>query len=413
MKPQTMANKNLLVLLVGILALALFSTASVSAFGTIADVEVSGIDALGGSVNLANFAGDKVPVLVTFGAQQPAEDVRIKAWISGERENAAVSERFDVIAGRTYSKVLYVPIPSDLDERDESRKLEIVVESRNAGTAAEVTIDLTVQRESYRIEILSVQMPSKVKAGEVVPVDVVLKNRGRQFAEDNYLRIVVPELGLETRTYFGDLSPVDQGGHNPEKEDAVERRAFLRLPSTVQSGLYTVQLEAFNEDSVAKAEKKLLVADAGADTSVVASSSTKTFSVGQTQEYTMTIVNRGTSVGIYELTVNAPSELNVDVDEPVVVVPAGSSRSVKINAESSDEGVYTFAVNVETENGQVLQEKSFKANVKGTSSAGVAQNTTLLLTVILAIVFVVLLVVLIVLLTRKPAKTEEFGESYY
>jgi len=42
-----------------------------------------------------------------------------------------------------------------------------------------------------------------------------------------------------------------------------------------------------------------------------------------------------------------------------------------------------------------------------------SNNTVLILTVILVIIFVVLLVILIVLLTRKPAESEEFGETSY
>ena len=408
-----MAYKNFLVLLVGALFFALASAESVNAFGQIVGVEVNGVNALSG-INFANFAGDRIPVLITFRATQNAEDVRIKAWISGERENAVVSERFDTIADRTYTQVVYLPIPSDLDrELDESRKLDIVVESKNQATADEKVIDLTVQRESYQIQILSVQIQSEVKAGTSVPIDVVLKNRGRQSADDNFLKVSIPELGIETRTYFGDLSPIDQGGNVPDKDDAVERRAFLKVPSNVPAGLYTLQLEAYNADSSAKMERKLVILGAGEDTKIVSSATTKTFQTGEKQIYRMTVVNKGTSVGVYEISINAPKELNVEADESVIVVPAGSSRDVELTADSSEEGVYSFSASVQTENGQTIEEKNFKANVQGNGKGSVANNTTVLLTVILAIVFVVLLVVLIVLLTRKPAKTEEFGESYY
>jgi preprotein translocase subunit SecG len=65
-------------------------------------------------------------------------------------------------------------------------------------------------------------------------------------------------------------------------------------------------------------------------------------------------------------------------------------------------------------NGDLVESKEFAANVEGTSlNTGFSGNTAVVLTVVLAIIFVVLLVVLIVLLTRKPQKTQEFGESYY
>ena len=145
---------------------------------------------------------------------------------------------------------------------------------------------------------------------------------------------------------------------------------------------------------------------------VVPSTSDKTFLAGQNGEYTLTIVNKGTQVRVYGLDVVTPSDLSIDVSDPVVVVPAGSSRAVKLTASSSTEGKYAFTVNVKSGD-QVLDSRTFRANVNGTEKASAGANTTVLLTVILAIVFVVLLVVLIVLLTRKPEKSEEFGESYY
>ena len=408
-----MAKKNLLVFLVSVLVLAFaIQSASAVSFGNIANVEVNGIPASAGVVNFASFAGQKMPVLVRFDATANAMDVKMKAWISGEKGNAADSDRFDVIAGGTYSMLVYVDIPTDMnDNLDEPRTLEIIVESRQDGIADEETIQFRVQRESYDIEILAVNMDGQVKAGEPLPIDVVLKNKGRHFADDTFLKIKVPELGIETQTYFGDLSPVDQG--NPDKEDAVERRAFLRIPSSAKAGVYTVILEAFNGDSVDSLERKIMVSGASEDTMIVASAPEQTFSTNEEGEYTITIVNKGSEVRVYELSIVTPTELDLTLSEPVVVVPAGSSRTVKMTASAKEEGKYTFTVNVFSD-GQATDTKSFKANVKSATGAkGTGVNTTVLLTVILAIVFVVLLVVLIVLLTRKPETKEDFSESSY
>ena len=106
------------------------------------------------------------------------------------------------------------------------------------------------------------------------------------------------------------------------------------------------------------------------------------------------------------------SGLNVEVSEPVVAVPAGTSKTVKIMASAEKAGKYDFAVNVHSE-GELVKEEKFTLDTEGSNARATAGNATVLLTVILAIVFVVLLVVLIVLLTRKPEKSEELGESYY
>ncbi len=409
-----MTQRNLLVFLVTAFALIALTAVSVSAFGDIAYVEVDGVPTTGGSsLHFSEDSGSKVPVLVVFRADAPAEDVRVKAWISGEKENAAVSERFDVYADTVYTRTVYVDLPADLDDNlNEERFLEIVVESRNEGVADELTISFNVQRESYTVEILSVNMNPNVQAGDPLAVDVVIKNRGSHFAEDTFVKLSIPELGLETRTYFGDLSPRDQD--NPDKEDAVERRIFLRIPSNVPAGLYAVELEASNSDSFATATKRVLISATGDEATVVSAVGSKTFSVGETAEYKLTVVNRGNTVGVYEVVLDSSSsKLNLDVSEAIVVVPAGSSRTVSIFASSEEEGEYSFTANVHSESGELLGENTFRANVESNGKTSGTANATVLLTVILAIVFIVLLVVLIVLLTRKPETKEEFGESYY
>lgn len=412
-----MASKNLLVYLAAVFVLVAFA-AGASAFGNITGVEVNGVQALGtsSSLDFANFAGQKVPVLVTFVATENASDVRVKAWFSGESGNAAVSERFDVLAGRVYTKIAYLDVPFDLrDSLDESRKLMVDVENRDQ-TAQQVEIEFTVQRENYKLAILDVSMNSEAKAGDSLAIDVVLKNAGRKSADDAFLRITIPELGIDTKTYFGDLSPVDRA--NPDKDDASERRTYVRIPVDAPAGLYTVNLEAYNSDSDAKTTKKLVVSGASEGVLAISSASSQTFNVGEKGQYMLTLVNRGTTIAVYKLTATAPKDLNVYISEPLVVVPAGSSKTVSVEADSSVRDAYTFSVNVNSEQGTPVSQQSFIANVvegssSGVRSLGTASNATVLLTVILAIIFIVLLVVLIVLLTRKPETKEEFGESYY
>jgi hypothetical protein len=399
---------------------------SVSAFGDIETVEVNGVVVVDhgqqvGSVDLANFVGDRVPVLVVFksanGTGVLAEDVRIKAWISGDAENVVTSERFDVLADRLYTRIIYLDIPSDLrDVLDETRKLEILVESKADGIADAETIDFSVQRASYVLEILSVDMQPEVNVGDSLVVDVVLKNRGRQFADDAFLTISIPELGLEERTYFGDLSPIDQD--DPEKDDAVERRTYIRIPANAEPGLYDIKIEAYNADTYDRVDRRVLVAGGAVEnTQVVAASTSKTFNVGETESYKLTIVNRGTVVRVFELQIDSPNNLDVDVSDSLVVVPAGTSRTVEFLVDSNVRDEYTFSVDVLSDGGALVDTKTFSANVvEGNGNgggAGIQTNTTVLLTVILAIIFVVLLVVLIVLLTRKPETKEEYGESYY
>lgn len=405
-----MKSKNILVSLVTLVVLVAVFAASASAFGSVSSVEVKGEEVLNSGSTIAVFSGETLPVRVTFTASDNATDARVKVWIAGSRELAVSSERFKAIAGSTYTRLVSVQVPTDLKPTEELT-LVVSVESRNDGSVEQVEIPLAGQRESYNVEVLDANIPSKIAAGETLALDIVLKNRGIELSEDAFVKVSIPQLGIEERAYFGDLSATDQS--HPDKEDAVERRVTIRIPSSAKAGIYTIELEAYDADSVTTASKKIAIVGASDSSMVVSSTMSKTFAVGEKANYKLTLVNSGNKVRVYDLSVESPDALSVSLDESIVVVPAGSSKTVALDVTAAKTGRYTFSVGISSDD-NLVKTVEYSANVEGTSSNGVASgNTTVLLTVVLAIIFVVLLVVLIVLLTRKPDKQKEFGESYY
>lgn len=402
-----MEMNKFLIALVAMVA-GLFVLGNVSALaGSISSVEVAGVDAMTGNPNLGVFSGQTLPVRIIFNAGENASDVRVKAWISGDADYAVSTDRFDVISGSVYSKLVTLQIPSDLDQRDQNLQLYVSIETRNNGMIGPVAIKLATQRETYNVNVLDVAYDPTVTAGSTLALAVVLKNTGRHFADDTFVTARIPALGIERRVYFGDLAPVDQA--NPDKEDAAERTMFLNIPARAPAGVYTLEVEAYNADSKSTSTGKVAVVGGSDETRVVSSAGTKTVSVGETATYSMTLVNSGNKARVYELAFEAPSGLMVSSDDQIIALPSGATKVVQVQATADKAGSYTFNVNVKAD-GNLVGQETFSTAVEGSAKAA---NGTVILTVILAIVFVVLLVVLIVLLTRKPQKAEEFGESYY
>ncbi len=399
-----MKSMKLMVSMVAILALVAFLASSVSAFASIDRVTVNGIESFGNGT-AAVFAGETVPVRVIFTATGDETDVRVMARVIGESGISEVSERFDVLTNNTYSRLLNIKMPFDIDP-SEDLVLVVTVES-NARLASERRIDLEVQRESYLVEILSVDSVDQLKAGQTLALDVVLKNRGRQMAEDTYVRATIPELGVSNTAYFSDLTAEDQS--HPDKEDAVERRMYLNIPQNAAPGVYTIELEAYNSDSSSVRTKRIVVVGAGAESRVLSPSTSKSFAADEEKVYSITIVNSGDEIKVYDLVIKTSKGLTVEADDGLVVVPAGSSKTVQLTASASEEGDYTFDVTISSD-GELVKQESFAATVEGSAQK---VNASVVLTVVLAVIFVVLVIVLIVLLTRKPQKSEEFGESYY
>ncbi len=388
---------------------ALFVTVpAVSAFATIRYVETDSVILVDGT-NFAVDAGQTLDLRVVFDSFANMDDVRITARVLGEPGLYETSERFDVLSGNAYSKWLRLTLPNDLDELQESFVLEVQIESQSVISDTQVSY-FNVQRSSYALDFLSVDSNSQAQAGTVLPIEVVLKNRGRHDAEDTFVEASIPSLGISKKIFLEDLSANDSSDNDLE-DDSIEGTILLSIPSSAAPGLYTVELKAYSEDAEQTVTRRLEVVSGSANSALVASASRKTFAANTDGMYTLTIVNSGSNILVYNLVTEADDGLTVDLEDSVVVVPAGSSKSVKVSARSSQDGEYNFKVSALGANNVVVGEQDFTAQVEGRAAVG--GNAAVVLTIILAIVFVVLLVVLIVLLTRKPAKTDELGESYY
>lgn len=404
MNHQPMKSMKLFVSMVAMLVFAAFVASNVSAFASITGVTVNGIEGFN-TGTAAVFAGETVPVRVIFTANETEHDVRVMARLIGENGVSEVTERFDVLAGNTYSRLLNIKMPFDIDP-SENLVLVVTVES-NAHLGSERRINLEVQRDSYLVEILSVDSVEQVKAGQTLALDVVLKNRGSHKAADTYVRATIPELGVSTTAYFSDLYGTDDADAN--EDDAVERRMYLNMPRNAAPGIYTIELEAYNSDSSTVRTKRIVVVGAGQESRVLSPLTSKSFAVGEEKTYSVTIVNSGDEIKVYDLAISASSGLSVEADDTLVVVPAGSSKVAMLTVSAAEKGDYTFDVTVSSD-GELVKKETFAALVEGSSQT---VNASVVLTVVLAVIFVVLVVVLIVLLTRKPQKSEEFGESYY
>ena len=396
---------------VGLFVLAislLFLVSSVSAqtFATINYVEADSVFLVKDSV-FGVEAGQTLDLRVVFMALADEENVRVTARVLGEPGLYEATERFDVLSDRTYSKMLRLDLPSDID-RDENFILEVRVESQSL-IGDELRATFGVQRKNYALEFLSVESPSRISAGEVLPIEVVVENRGRHVAEDTFVIASIPALGISKRIFLEDLNSLEST-NDEEEDDAIAGKILLSIPVNAAPGLYTVEVKAFNDDSEITTVRKVEILGSNAQSDLIASPSSRTFSAGTDGKYTLTLVNSGSRILVYNIVTESDNGLTVDLDNAVVVVPAGESKSVELIARSSREGNYNFKVTVLDSSNNVVGEKSFVANVEGRAVGG---NAAVVLTIILAIIFVVLLVVLIVLLTRKPAKAEETGESYY
>lgn len=384
----------------------LFLAVSVSA-QTVSDVsvEVNGIDA---TASPAIVVGDVIFVRVEFESNVNESDITVRAEIDGQRERVeAETSLFDIEDGHRYSKTLAIEVPFDLRKKI-SGFVDLNV--KISGTDL-ITHELRLQRSSFSLDILAVEVPQTVKAGGSFPVDVVLKNLGYNDLDDLFVTTRISALDVERTAFFGDLVALEcERGQDPDfnwgididrkclerKTNTDDGRIFLQLPFDAKPGVYALELRVEGEDVSTSKTVQVKIENPFPEGNFIVS------------ENQLLIVNPTNQLVVYKLSPKDVEGVSVSLSDSIVSVPAGSSRTVNVDATAETEGTHTLLIDVLSADGSFVETVEFKKVLEGEDVI----SPIVVLTIILAIIFVVLLVVLIVLLRKKP-ETEEFGESYY
>jgi len=428
-----MKSKAILVSFVALFAIA-FALSLVAAsdlkcndYVCVTDVEIDGVSyetvqTLGLSVS------ETIPVVVRFRALDDGDnktsgvsDVRVKAYIEGYKDEISeTTSRFHILEGNTYVKRFSLKLPSSFDIEDLTEDVSLLVRiSAKSEESLEFYVPLELQKDLYNLNLLSLDATDIVYAGNTLAVDVVVENNGNDRLDNVYVKASIPGLGISRKVYLGDLESVADS-YDDDVNDAREKRVYLTIPRNAVPGNYEMEVEAYNYDTSVTAVTRVVVRDV--ETGVLPSVTSKTIAPGSETSFDLVLVNPNDRMVVYTITPEESKGLIVEISEPVVGVGADSSKTVKVNVRATDkveEGTYLVSVNANSETG-LAKQVSFSVSVEEEASKGITgvsvgepTNTVVVLTVILVIIFVVLLIVLIVLLTKRPAESEEFGETNY
>jgi len=417
-----MNMKNLLlfsIALVGILLIGNVVSAATEDLATITAVKVNGLYTCYDE-DISVVAGETVPIEVYFTSEVNASDIRIKAEMEGEKVD--ITDRigpFDVEEGKRYLKTLHIKIPYELkDEISDDISLDLKIWNDDYKTVyPEIT--LRVQRPSYNVDVLSIESDNEIEAGDNFFVAAVIKNRGYNDLDDLFVKLKIPALGVEKTVYAGDLVAVectdcdDDDCCNEDDQDAVQAKFYVKIPYETTPGVYTLEVEAKNDDLDVKKQKQISIKNNFASGNLLVSTLKKTFSVDEKATYQVLVVNPTNKLKVYRVVVDSPSGLNVEGDA-LAAIPAGASKSIELTASANKAGVWIQCVSLFSGEDLVGLKTVQASVISSTKETTTATDPMVILTIVLAVVFIVLLVILIVLLGKKPEKQqEEFGESYY
>lgn len=368
-------------------------------------VKINGINELG-SEDISVVAGESITIEVIFTALEDASDVKLKAELEGDKTDVE-TELFlgDIEEGKRYTETFTLRVPYELkDEVSTDLSLNMKIWNGDYRTDYDEIV-LRTQRPSYNVAVMSISTSQTVEAGELFPINVVLKNVGYNHLDDLYVTIKLPTLGVEKTVYAGDLYAVEN--NDDDEEDTLSLRAYLRIPYEAQSGIYNLEVEVMNDDLTISAIKQITVNNDFSNY-VIVNDYSKMFATGEQGVYNLLIVNPTNTLKVFRIMTESPGSLSTSVSEAIVAVSPGTSKTVQIFAEAQSQGQYTFDVKV-LSGDEIVESVTLSANVQ----SGVASSAVVVLTIVLLIIFLVLLVILIVLLRKKPEKADDFGESYY
>lgn len=401
MKTQNL-NKVFFLTVVSLLAVLTYVSATTTDIATIDSVKIN--DLLDtGSEDISVVAGETITIDVLFTAVESTSNVKVKAELEGVKDTVnTVSPVFTIEDGKRYSKTLTIKVPYELED-DSSENMALNLKIWNGDYKTEhPEITLRVQRPSYNADVMSISSSQKVEAGELYPVDVVLKNIGYNKLNDVYVTAKISALGIERTSYFGDLVSLQ----DKHFDDTESRRIYLEIPYDVEDGVYTLEVEASNEDTTVSKTKQIAIEN-DFSSSVVVPQERKITGVREDTEFELVIANPTNKLKVYRVVTESSGDLTATSNVEIISIPAGLSKTISVTANAAKSGEYDFNVNI------FSGEELVDSVTLGVSASGNSTTSSVVaLTIILAVIFLVLLSVLVILL-RKRSNKEEFGESYY
>jgi len=400
---EKMNAKNLVVFFLALASILLIANTVVAMeeIATIDIVRVDDVSALGEEV--AVIAGETITVKVFFTALQTAADVKVKLELEGQKIDAeAVTQSFNIEKGKKYAKTLTLRIPYELqNEASDDTTLDIKIWNGDFRSEDD-SIALRVQRPSYNAAIMTIDSSQTVEAGQIYPIDIVLKNTGYNNLDELYVTVKINALNLERTAYFGDLVAVDND------DDTETKRFYLQIPFDADAGLYTLDVEASNADLSVSRTKQITIENEFS-ASTIATTLRKAVGVNEDAEFELIVANPTNKLRVFRIVPESSGDVDVSANVQLIAVPAGTTKTVGVTATPHAKGEYNFDVSVFAGE-ELVDSVTLTVYASGRS---ISSNSTVALTIILIVVLLVLLGVLYMLLRKKPEANEELGESYY
>ena len=430
-------NKTILMILVAIVALTAFASASSDLYD-ITHVYVDGMDVSDGDISGIELT-DNMEVKVYIegtgnsstcpdGVDDCSVEVKVKAWIGGYEYDdiEATSDAFDIEPGVSYRKTLTLDIPDDLDVEDNDYTL--YVEVYDSQDEERESYDLYVEKTSHSLEIMDVIYDSNVNAGDTLPIEVRVKNLGDDKEED--IKVEASIDGVDsTADYIDELTSDELANEDEESSDSVN--LDLDLPEDLESGSYTLLITvSYNRGHDFLEETYQLNVDGVDETTTEEGTAKTTLSLSSTSvdgtqsddsTFTLKFTNTGSASETYKVTVNGITQWATSSVSPssVTVAPGSTEEmTITITPDSDAVGEKDFSLQIFDSNDKLIKDQAMTMNVS--EDTGLFGNTSTMLKVGFIILIVLVILIGLIFAFRKMKDDDDDdelepkeGKTYY
>lgn len=404
-------------LIIATLLFAVFATAASAQQIPISVDEVEFDDTtlnLFGTNQLSVERGESYEVRVRVTPFSDVKNAEIRVSISGYEFNDVDdiedhTDLFDMDANVTYVRKLQIRIPDDVDKDD--YKLRLVFSDRNnQALVTEYNLQIDVPRNAVSIDDVIFSPSGAVRAGSALLAKVRVENKGERDQDDVRVTVSIPGLGISGTQYIEEID------NNDEEEETEE--VFLRVPKCAKPGTYDVIVETEFQNRHRKVSTTKQITVLEDDTcnqdekvsSITLGNQLQNVQQGGTVVFPITVTNAGRTSKTFTLSVPEQTWASVTITPTsVLVVPAGQTATVFVNAQVTDEtpvGAHALVATI-TSGKDTAQQLTMTANVsKGPTKASSVLEVIL-------VILVALLIILGIAIGVSHLRGKEQTEAYY
>lgn len=399
----------------GLLAVLLLSLFAVSAVALDAPtwVKVDGDELDTNKVNDVD-RGDELEVRIAMEPKADVKDARLEVEIEGYEydEIRAVSDIFDMEAGKVYKEELTLELPDDMDK--EEYTLRVTLSDRTSEVEDTYTISIGSARHALTIEDVVFSPENNVKAGRSLLATVRVENTGDKDQDGVKVRVAIDELGIAASDFIDEIKADDA---------KTSEELYMRVPECAVAKDYEAKITVeFNGDETEKETRTITVSEGdlcGSDakkSSVVMGPTTQDVEAGEAVVFPLTISNGGKAAQTYTVGVAGADFADVQVaPSNVVVLNPGESQAVYVTVapkKGASEGAHMFTLTVDAGSEQI-KDAVLTANVTAGSGDWVKGLEIGLIVLVVVLIILGLIIGFNKMKGSEDEGDETGGQTYY